>query len=124
MTDARIVTTHYRYKPPPRKRKAAPLAGPAVVTPITRPTGRVARPIEPKQANDDHQSDDTTSDLRTPSDDTALPQRRPTIVTAHRPGKRYADVPDLPPEEHQRRGDAADAVWRELVRRATGKDRP
>jgi hypothetical protein len=22
MTDARIVTTHYRYKPPPRKRKA------------------------------------------------------------------------------------------------------
>ena len=28
----RIVTTTYRYKPPPRKRKAAPLAGPAVVS--------------------------------------------------------------------------------------------
>jgi hypothetical protein len=27
------------------------------------------------------------------------------------------------PEEHRRRGDAADALWRELVRRATGKDR-
>ena len=29
----RIVTTHYRYKPPPRKRKAVPLEAPAVVTP-------------------------------------------------------------------------------------------
>ena len=117
----RIVTTHYRYKPP-RKRKTAPLAGPVSMTPITRPTGRVARPVEPRLANDDHQSDDTTSDLRTPSDDAALPQRKPTIVTARRPGKRNADVPDMTPEEHRRRGDAADALWRELVRRATSKD--
>jgi hypothetical protein len=29
----RIVTTQYRYKPPPKKRKTAPLTGPAVVTP-------------------------------------------------------------------------------------------
>jgi hypothetical protein len=28
----RIVTTHYRYKPPPRKRKAVAIAGPAVST--------------------------------------------------------------------------------------------
>ena len=34
----RIVTTHYRYKPPPRKRKAVPLASPAVVTPEQKPT--------------------------------------------------------------------------------------
>jgi hypothetical protein len=27
-------------------------------------------------------------------------------------------VPDLTPEEHKRRGEAADALWRELVRRA------
>jgi hypothetical protein len=39
----RIVTTHYRYKPPPRKRKAAPLAGPAVVTPKQK---RVLLPAE------------------------------------------------------------------------------
>jgi len=32
--------------------------------------------------------------------------------------------PDITPEELQRRGDAADALWRELVRRATAKDRP
>jgi len=29
-------------------------------------------------------------------------------------------VPGVSPEEHKRRGDAADALWRELVRRATG----
>jgi hypothetical protein len=30
----------------------------------------------------------------------------------------------MTPEEHRRRGDAADALSREIVRRATGKDRP
>ena len=30
----------------------------------------------------------------------------------------------LTPEEYQRRGDAADALWRELVRRVTAKDQP
>jgi hypothetical protein len=28
----------------------------------------------------------------------------------------HADVPDMTPDEHQRLGDAADALWRELVR--------
>ncbi len=41
----------------------------------------------------------------------------PAIVTARKPGKRFADVPDLSAEELKRRGDAADALWRELVRR-------
>jgi hypothetical protein len=31
---------------------------------------------------------------------------------------------DLSPEEHRRRGDAATALFREVVRRATGKKRP
>ena len=30
-------------------------------------------------------------------------------------------VPDMTPEEHKRRGDAADALFLELVRPATGK---
>jgi hypothetical protein len=47
--------------------------------------------------------------------------RKSAIVTARRPGKRFADAPDLTPEGHQRRGEAADALWRELVRRATAK---
>jgi hypothetical protein len=29
----------------------------------------------------------------------------------------------MTPEEHRQRGDAADALFREMVRRATGKDR-
>jgi hypothetical protein len=46
-----------------------------------------------------------------------------TIVTAKNPHRRgrLGDVPDMPPEEHKRRGDAADALFRELVRQATGK---
>jgi hypothetical protein len=31
---------------------------------------------------------------------------------------RFSDVPDMTPEEHERRGDAAVALFRELVRRA------
>jgi hypothetical protein len=46
------------------------------------------------------------------------------IVRSRRPGAQRSDVPDMTPEEHQRRGDAADALWVELVRRATSKDRP
>jgi hypothetical protein len=34
------------------------------------------------------------------------------------------DVPDMTQEEHRRRGDATRALWRELARRATGKERP
>jgi hypothetical protein len=38
MTDTRIVTAHYRYKRPPRKRKAAALEGPAIMRSIRRQT--------------------------------------------------------------------------------------
>jgi hypothetical protein len=67
---ARIVTTTYRYKRPPRKRKAVPLEGPVIVT------------------------------------------------AKRRPG-RFGDAPDLTPEEHRRRGDAAGALFREMVRLVT-----
>jgi hypothetical protein len=42
---------------------------------------------------------------------------RPRIVTARKPRGRFGDVPDMPPEEHPRRGAAAEALFRELVRR-------
>jgi hypothetical protein len=32
------------------------------------------------------------------------------IVTVRRPGRRFADVPDLTSEEHKQRGEAADAM--------------
>jgi hypothetical protein len=42
----------------------------------------------------------------------------PSIITAKNPRRRvHPDVPDMTPEDYQQRGDAADALWRELVRR-------
>jgi hypothetical protein len=43
------------------------------------------------------------------------------IVTIRKPGKGY--VPDLTPEEHQRRGDAAEALFREMKRRIAATKR-
>jgi hypothetical protein len=90
---SRIVTSTYRYKRPPRKRKAVPLEGPAIVTNAPRQTDA------PKPA--------------------AADDRKPVIVTAKRRRGRFGDASDLTPEEHQRRGDAADTLFREIVRRAT-----
>ena len=93
----RIVTSTYRYKRPPRKRKAVPLVGPAIVRSGRKREGvATARHCEP--TNDD---------------------RKSAIVTAKRRPGRFGDVPDMTLEEHQRRGEAADALFREIVRRAT-----
>ena len=35
---------------------------------------------------------------------------RSHIVTAQKPRGRFSDVPDMPMDEHQRRGDAAEAA--------------
>ena len=50
----------------------------------------------------------------------AAPANEPVIVTVKRRSSRIGDVPDMTLEEHQRRGDAADTLFREIVRRATG----
>ncbi len=90
----RIVTSHYRYKRPPRK-KPVVYEGPAVVT-IRRKRAILSKPEA--SAGDD---------------------RKSAIITIERkPG----DAPDLTPEEVQRRGDAADALWREIKRRIAEKD--
>ena len=49
---------------------------------------------------------------------------RATIVTAknpHRHHGRFGDVPDMTPEEYKRRGDAADALFREMKRQIAEK---
>jgi hypothetical protein len=96
----RIVTTAYRYKPPPKKRKAVALQGPAIV--------RKAKP---------------SSDTRPEAEHLPTAEKKPAIVTTRRRGKRNADVPDMTPEEFQQHHDRADALWLELVRAATSKDR-
>jgi hypothetical protein len=98
---SRIVTSTFRYKRPPRKRKALPLEGPAVVTKrrALPSVGKHKPELDvPPPANDDQKS---------------------AIVTVKRRPGRFGDAPDMTLEEHQRRGDAADTLFREIVRRAT-----
>jgi hypothetical protein len=60
----------------------------------------------------------TAKSKRTRQVPSAATSEPATIVTAKNPRRgRFGDVPDMTPEEHKRRGDAADALWRELVRR-------
>ena len=94
-----IVTYVHRPKRPPRKKaQATAITGQAIVTTASERTHR--------QVADVVVSDESV-----------------TIVAAKNPHRRgrLGDVPDMTPEEHMRRGDAADALFRELVRQSTGK---
>jgi hypothetical protein len=61
------------------------------------------------------------SGVDTPRSQAAAVTPRSAIVTVKRRISRFGDVPDMRQEEHRRRGDA-DALFREMVRRAAGKD--
>ena len=137
----RIVTTHYRYKRPPRKKKAVALEVPAIVR-----KGAAMPETTPAPASDDRKpaivtvsdkkrlaktdrpatvavgSDAAPSSIDTPRPQAAAVTPRSAIVTAKRPRSRFGDVPDMPPEEHSRRGEAATELWREMMRRTAGKD--
>lgn len=102
---ARVVTAQYRYKRPPKKRKPVTIKVPEVAT--VRDRKRVAS----RQVTDDPGA------TPQPAND----DRKATIVTTRPKRGRFGEVEDLTPEEHQQRGDAAEEVFRELVRRATGK---
>ena len=53
-------------------------------------------------------------DLHAPADE----HRKSAIVTAKNPRRgKFGNVPDMTPEEHQQRGDAAEALFRELTHR-------
>jgi hypothetical protein len=104
-----IVTTHYSYKRPPRKRKAVALDVPAIVKPTPMKKKPQQGPVirlgtkEAEAVNDNG-------------------DRKPAIVTAKNPRRSgFGDVPDVTPEEHRRRGDAADALFREMKRQIAEK---
>ena len=90
----RIVTTTYRYKPPPKRkgRKLAEITGPAVVTPqkraALRPIGGMqstpAAPLRPMM---------TGQPRRLP-----LRGKKSAIVTAKKPGAWSDAAPDMTPE--------------------------
>jgi hypothetical protein len=96
-----IVHYEHRYKRPPRKKPQKPaIEGPAVVR--ARPTGR------PENSSQDD------------ADDDRKPVPTSAIVTIRKSG---SEVPDMTPEEHQRRGDAAEALFREMKRRIAATTR-
>jgi hypothetical protein len=106
----RIVTTRYRYKRPPRKRQAAALEVPAGV-----------KAAEPAKAHKRAKSLALADSA--PAAATANDGRMPAIVTIRR--RKHAMLAhlleDLTPEELQRRGDAADAMMREIKRQIAEK---
>jgi hypothetical protein len=116
----RIVRTAYRYKRPPRKRKPVTIEVPAVITAASK---RKKASAEAKAAR-------AASLEQAPGEPEREPARTPVraakaaIVTIRRQEARIIP-PDLlaeTPKEHRQRDDAADAIWRELVHRATGKE--
>ena len=125
----RIVTSTYRYKRPPRKRKAVAIEAPAIVTTKnSRRPGMAAAEVSVTARHYDGATHPSTpreaKRVISPPHHSASPatdDRKPAIVTIKRKS-RFGDAPDLTPEEYQRRGEAADALFREIVRRATSKE--
>ncbi len=138
---ARIVISTYRYKRPPPK-KPVLLEVPAIVTKrASRPQASPPKPLAP--ANNDRKpaivtvsakkrvaradglatvasgSDVAPSGIDTPRSQPAAVAPRSAIVIAKRRRGRFGEAPDMTLEEHQRRGDAADTLFREIVRKAT-----
>jgi hypothetical protein len=95
-----VVHYEHHYKRP-KKKKPVAIEVPVVVR--TEPTRRPGT-TRPADVDDDHK-----------------PAPKSAIVTIRKPGKGY--VPDLTPEEHRRRGDAAEAIFREMKRRIAATKR-
>jgi hypothetical protein len=119
----RIVTTQYRYKRPPRKRKpAVPLEGPAIVT--IRDKKRVA-PETPEKIILAEAEPQLAPPKSTPA---PTGPRKSAIATIRRKPERVLPPGLLPtPEEHRRRGDGADAMFQEmkrLIEEAVAKEKP
>ena len=109
----RIVTTTYRYKPPPRKRKPAPLAGPAIVTPKRKPAAvtkiePAATIVQKAKPCNDNRPDVVSQNKPAAIVRTAQPSRamhatpednpKPAIVTSADRKRRVSDGPQLPME--------------------------
>ena len=118
----RIVRTAYRYQRPPGKRKPVALEVPAVVTTKKQPPpdwGEAAAEI-PRHAPVFRRKG--AAQPSTPQDAARVaPQRaaKAAILIIRRQGGRIIPPGLLPatPEEHRRRGDAADALFHEIQRR-------
>ena len=113
-----IVRTTYRYKRPPKKRKPNPAA-------LTMPRIVTAKKPKPRKPGDPLIR--RTSDAA-PAVDTnaaAKDDRKSAIVTVRRrKHARSGDAPEMSPEEHKQRGDAADELFRKMKRWLAEKPQP
>jgi hypothetical protein len=118
LLEALKMTRIVRYKRPPRKKKAAALEVPAIVT--IRDKKRTA----PSAISGASIVRGALSGIIGPPSEEAAADTPTAVVTIRRRGKR--DVPDMTPEEHKRRGDGADAMFQEMKRQiaAATKERP
>jgi hypothetical protein len=99
-----IVRTEYRRKRPPKRK--TPVAIPMRIVTAKKP-GPAAPALK-----------EAVTERKRPAQAATITNR---IVTAPRKtSTRFGPVQDIDAEEHQRRGDAAVALFREIVRRATG----
>jgi hypothetical protein len=118
----RFVTSHYRYKRPPRKRpKGRADRGAGRPDHLRQDAAQSARRGEGGASNSTPANDDRKPAIIAAKPPKPVPSPAPTarpsaIVTARRPGERYADVPEVSEEEHRRVGDLADAMMAEFKR--------
>jgi hypothetical protein len=93
-----VVTSTYRYKRPPLRKKPVPPAVPAVVT-IPRKRGRkVAAPL----AETDAETAERLAIILRRHENEIRPEAKSAIVTVRRPGRRFPDVPNMTPEKSAR----------------------
>jgi hypothetical protein len=137
-----IVHTTYRYRPPPKRKqpvkipnrivsaRAPQTSAPAVkeAVPVRKPpaqaaaiTGpRIVTAKKPRPKSIGPEQIAAAMRDSVPADPQAAAVTAPRIVTASpKRMTRFEPVHDIDAEEHQRRGDAAEALFKELVRRAT-----
>jgi hypothetical protein len=126
----RIVRTSYRYKRPPKRKKPVTIEVPAVITTAIKrrrtsdeAKAALAASVTLAPGELERQPTPAATEPGEPAPRAAQQARPSAIVTVRRKAARIIP-PDLrpeTPEEHQRRGEAADTLWRELVRRVRGR---
>jgi hypothetical protein len=124
----RIVRTAYRYKRPAGKRKPVALKVPAVIAAKNsrRPVREQAAAemiLQPPYPGGKGAAHPSTPRAAERVAHPANADHKSAIVTARRPRavNLLSGLLAETPEEHRQRGDAADALWRELVRRIAAK---
>jgi hypothetical protein len=104
----RMTIVSYDHRPKRARKRRQPVAIPLRIVTAKKPKpGPVAPAI-----------DEAVTERKPPSRPATITGSR--IVTARSKPGRFGPVQDLDAEEHRRRGDAAEALFREIVRRVMG----